>query len=65
MLRQGLTGAPRPVLVDLADHHDALRKLLEAAGFGRERGYTRMLLGRAEPLDDPARIFAIAGPEFG
>ena len=65
LLRQGLTGAPRPVLVDLADHHDALRKLLEVAGFSRERGYTRMLLGRAEPLDDPARIFAIAGPEFG
>ena len=65
LLQQVLAAASRPALIDLADHHDGLRRQLEAAGFSRERGYTRMLLGRADPLDDPARIFAIAGPEFG
>ena len=65
LLEHALGGVSRPAMIDLADHHDDLRKRLEAAGFSRERGYTRMLLGRAEPLDDPTRIFAIAGPEFG
>ena len=65
LLQQVLATTLRPALIDLADHHDGLRKLLEAAGFARERGYTRMLLGRTDPLDDPAQIFTIAGPEFG
>lgn len=65
LLEHALAGVRGPVMIDLADHHDELRKRLESAGFTRERGYTRMLLRRSEPLDDPTRIFAIAGPEFG
>lgn len=53
-----------PVFLDLADRHEALRQQLRSAGFQRQRGYVRMLLGRAEPLDDPARSFIITGPEF-
>ncbi len=65
LLDHVLAEAGQPMMIDLADHHGDLRGRLETSGFTRERGYTRMLLGRGEPLDDPARIFAIAGPEFG
>lgn len=65
LLQQALATTSRPALIDVADHHEDLRKQLESAGFTRERGYTRMLLGRSNPLDDPTRVFAIAGPEFG
>ena len=53
-----------PVFLDLADRHEALRKLVDQAGFQRQRGYVRMLLDRDPPLDDPARSFIITGPEF-
>jgi GNAT superfamily N-acetyltransferase len=38
---------------------------LERQGFGIQRSFARMALGRAEPFGDPARLFAVAGPEFG
>ena len=54
-----------PVFLDAADHHETLRDWLAARGFQRQRGYTRMLRRRERPLDDPATIWIIAGPEFG
>jgi GNAT superfamily N-acetyltransferase len=56
---------PGPALIDVPDRHAALQAGLAAAGFTAERPFTRMLLGRAAPVDRPARIFALAGPEFG
>jgi len=29
------------------------------------RGYMRMTLGEAKGVDDPAHVFALAGPELG
>ena len=38
---------------------------LEARGFSAVRPFTRMLHGRSTRFDDPARTFAVLGPEFG
>lgn len=54
-----------PVIVDVLQRHGAFAEWLAARGFERERPYTRMALGRDELFGDPARTFAIAGPELG
>jgi NADPH-dependent 2,4-dienoyl-CoA reductase/sulfur reductase-like enzyme len=38
---------------------------LAGSGFGPLRPFTRMLRGPVSELGDPARTFAVAGPEFG
>ena len=65
LLAAGLAAIDGPVFLDAADRHGWLADLLPRLGFGRQRGYVRMLLGRGEPLDDPTRTVLIAGPEFG
>ena len=54
-----------PVIVDALERHARFARWLEAHGFERERPYTRMVLQRDELFGDPARLFAIAGPELG
>ena len=54
-----------PVIVDALERHGAFARWLAAHGFERERPYTRMALGRDELFGDPAKTFAIAGPELG
>lgn len=54
-----------PVLLDVLDRHAAFARLLPAAGFAIERGYTRMALGRDSGFGDAQRMVAIAGPELG
>lgn len=52
-----------PVVIDaLARQHLAL---LSSLGFSEQRGFSRMLLQREQPLDQPEQLFAIAGPELG
>jgi hypothetical protein len=46
------------------DSQRQLNEFLTAHGFTVQRGFTRMLVGRATPFDDPRRTFAIAGPEL-
>jgi GNAT superfamily N-acetyltransferase len=53
-----------PVYVDSLDSQRQLNEFLTAHGFTVQRGFTRMLVGRATPFDDPRRTFAIAGPEL-
>jgi GNAT superfamily N-acetyltransferase len=57
--------AGSPVAIDLADRHAALGAWLGGRGFRTERPLTRMVLGRDAAFDDPARLFAVAGPELG
>ena len=38
---------------------------LKDAGFSPLLTFFRMIHGRSEPYDDPARIFAVARPELG
>jgi GNAT superfamily N-acetyltransferase len=53
------------LFVDLADAKAAVRRFLEARGFAVVRPFTRMLYGTSVRFDDPARTFAVVGPEFG
>lgn len=65
LMRAALESLSGPVMIDVPDHHEAVAEWLRASGFVAERPYTRMLLDHDRPLDDPARVFAIAGPELG
>jgi hypothetical protein len=60
-----LAGVRRPVYVDVPDRQTEFSGWLSDLGFDMQRPYTRMLIDRAEPYDEPARVFAIAGPELG
>lgn len=62
---RALAWQERALYIDSPDRHQRLAAWLRDAGFKAERGYMRMLKGRVEPVDDPAMIFAIAGPEYG
>jgi GNAT superfamily N-acetyltransferase len=52
-------------LIDVPDAHAGLTDLLRHSGATRERGYTRMTLGRFPGLDEPCKVYALAGPELG
>jgi len=65
LLRHGLLTQPSPLAIDLADRHERLGRWLIERGFAVERPLTRMVHGRNAAFDDPARLFAVAGPEFG
>ncbi len=65
LLSAALSRVEGPVFIDVPDCHVAILTWLGSLGFTTQRQFTRMLLGRDTPLDDPRRIFAIAGPELG
>ena len=54
-----------PVFIDLVDGRDILMRRLRQRGFTVQRPFLRMSLGRRVAFGNPARLFAIAGPEFG
>jgi predicted N-acetyltransferase YhbS len=62
---RALEGIDGLVYMDAADHQEEFGAWLEDLGFTRQRPFIRMILGRDQPLDDPPRIFAAAGPEMG
>lgn len=58
-------GDGQNLLMDVpADQADTL-VWLKASGFEYQRPYTRMIRGGTQPLDRPAAIYALAGPELG
>jgi GNAT superfamily N-acetyltransferase len=65
LLQSAIAAGPGPVFLDAADHHGNFQAVLADLGFTKQRGYMRMLRGRERPLDDPNRVFLIAGPELG
>ncbi len=65
LLRAALGRTTGPVLLDLPERWAGLRAGLREAGFGEERPFLRMALGRDTGFGDPARLFLIAGPELG
>jgi GNAT superfamily N-acetyltransferase len=65
LLQPAIAAAPGPIFLDAADHHGNFLAILADLGFTKQRGYMRMLRGRGRPLDDPSRVFLIAGPELG
>jgi GNAT superfamily N-acetyltransferase len=54
-----------PVCIDVGDRHSSYIRDLKGAGFSPLLPFIRMIYDRSEPYDDPARIYAIAGPELG
>jgi GNAT superfamily N-acetyltransferase len=65
LLARGLDAVEGPVYIDLADAKAELHAWLAVRGFAPQRPFTRMLYRRSARFDDPARTFAVAGPEFG
>ena len=65
LLSQVLTRIMYPVCIDLPERHADVRDWLIANGFAVGRPFSRMVLGRAASFDDPLRLIASAGPEFG
>jgi GNAT superfamily N-acetyltransferase len=68
LLAAGLAALPPgggPAVIDLRDGALGLGDWLAAHGARVQRPFTRMALGDADPPGDPARMAAVAGPEFG
>jgi GNAT superfamily N-acetyltransferase len=54
-----------PVFLDLIDGREILARRLRQGGFTVQRPFLRMGLKRRVPFGDAARLFVVAGPEFG
>lgn len=65
LVRRALATLEAPVAIDVADRHARLGDWLGRLGFTPERPLTRMVQGQRSGFGDPARLFAIAGPELG
>jgi hypothetical protein len=65
LIAQAAAGGTGPFIIDVPQAHRELAGWLEAEGGTTPRGYVRMTLGEVPGLDDPRRLFAIAGPELG
>jgi GNAT superfamily N-acetyltransferase len=56
---------PGRVFIDVPNPQTQIAEWLGAHGFVVQRPLLRMVLGPDLPRGDPARVFAIAGPEYG
>ncbi len=65
LLTRALCDTAGPLFIDLADAKSATKAYLQQQGFAVSRPFTRMAYGSAIRFDDPARTFAVVGPEFG
>jgi GNAT superfamily N-acetyltransferase len=65
LLRRMLARLSGPVILDVPVRWRALAGFLALNGFVDQRPFTRMALQRDAPFGDPARLFAVTGPEFG
>jgi GNAT superfamily N-acetyltransferase len=54
-----------PIFLDLIDGRELLARRLRQSGFTVQRPFLRMGLKRRVPFGDAARLFVVAGPEFG
>jgi hypothetical protein len=53
------------VFLDVPTCRTGIAAWLAQRGFRRQRPFVRMALGQAQTLAVPARLFVLAGPEFG
>jgi GNAT superfamily N-acetyltransferase len=65
LLASALVAVDGPLYIDLADAKAAIAAWLAERGFQPQRPLTRMVYRRREGFDDPARTYAVLGPEFG
>jgi len=65
LLGAALAGVAGRVFIDVPVQRTALAEALTRRGFVRQRAFVRMALGDARAAAARARVFALAGPEFG
>jgi GNAT superfamily N-acetyltransferase len=65
LLARAFTLVQPPFAIDIADRHAGIVDWLGTLGFSAERPLIRMTYQSDKAFDDPARLFAIAGPELG
>jgi GNAT superfamily N-acetyltransferase len=65
LISKATMAAKGPFIIDIPEAHGVVRGWLEKQGAVTPRAYMRMTLGTAKKLDDPAHVFALAGPELG
>jgi GNAT superfamily N-acetyltransferase len=65
LLAHGLDGLAGTVVVDVPEQARAVADQLAARGFGPERPFVRLALGRETIAGTPGLVHAIAGPELG
>jgi GNAT superfamily N-acetyltransferase len=64
LLSSALAGADKPVIADVPQRHDIIRRWLAQQGASAPRSFMRMLRGGSTRIDDGAHVFALAGPEL-
>jgi GNAT superfamily N-acetyltransferase len=64
LLDRALAAASGPVFIDVSTSASLAPALVDR-GFVRQRPFVRMALGDTSALHANARVFAVAGPEFG
>jgi GNAT superfamily N-acetyltransferase len=65
LVEKALASAAGRIFIDVPARVTTLVRRLEQQGFVRQRPFVRMALGDAALLAADARVFALAGPEFG
>jgi ribosomal protein S18 acetylase RimI-like enzyme len=65
LLEVALERGNGPVFLDLVDGRKILTRRLQHRGFTIQRPFLRMGLNRGFAFGDAARLFVVAGPEFG
>ena len=65
LLARAVCDTAGPLFIDVADKKSATKTFLQQQGFMVSRPFTRMAYGGAIRFDDPARTYAVVGPEFG
>jgi hypothetical protein len=65
LLNTALDAVDGSVFLDLCDRWQSLARALEKRTFAVQRPFLRMALRNREPFGAPARMFVVAGPEFG
>ncbi|WIM13652.1 GNAT family N-acetyltransferase [Enhydrobacter sp.] len=65
LIARAASAVPGPFILDVPQVHRAIGAWLEGQGAVSPRAYMRMTLGEAKGPDDPACLFALAGPELG
>jgi GNAT superfamily N-acetyltransferase len=65
LVETALAAAAGRVFIDVPAHQPAVARALERRGFVRQRPFVRMALVDTPALAASARVFALAGPEFG
>jgi GNAT superfamily N-acetyltransferase len=65
LIDAAVASTPGPILLDVPDEWTGIAGWLRSRSFAVQRPFLRMALGRDVGYGDPARVFAIAGPEYG